>query len=263
MKLDDFRMMRRGIPLFELKKQDIQLLKPIEQRSKKRKHALLLFHGFTSTPAVFRAMLPLFSFYDAIFCPILPGHVSSLEVFSKVKAGDWLALAEEQGKTLSCEFEKLDVLGLSLGGLLGAHLSNVIKLNHLYLLAPAFELYSSLNCLIPLAKALKWLGFKELRSHPGDLYTEDYCEIAYRKMPLATIVELLTFIQQAPSPSTDCPTDLFLGEHDQVVSSKSVADRFNGQDNINIHWLAHSAHVIPLDGDIKQIVAYMKKQRNL
>lgn len=260
MKLDDFRLMRRGIPLFELEKKDSVLLNPVKIRSGRKKRALLMLHGFTSTPAVFRVMIPLLSFYDAIFCPTLPGHASSMNEFGKVSAKNWLAEVEKEGQMLSKEFKQVDVVGFSLGGLLASHLSYMIELNHLYLLAPAFDLYSSPSRLIFLAKLFSWLGFKSLRCRSGDLHTHEHFEIAYRTMSLNTVIELLKLIQDTPLPNSNCSTDLFLGQYDQVVSSKRVEERFRSQRNVQIHWLSHSAHIIPLDGDIATIIDCMKEK---
>ncbi|ASQ44750.1 alpha/beta hydrolase [Legionella clemsonensis] len=259
MNIDDFRAMRRGIPLFALDKKDVALMAPIERRNGEKKRALLLLHGFTSTPAVFRVMLPSLTFYDAILCPVLPGHADTLKAFAEVKAEAWLKTAEQSCELMLNEFEQVDVLGLSLGGILACHLSNQFKLHHLYLLAPALDLRLPLEHTLKLAKFLTCLGFQEVRGLSGDLFTNQHCEIAYRKLPLAAIIEIFNLIKQLSFNVPDCPTDVFLGCHDKVVSSWRVAARFANKDNVRIHWLSNSAHVIPLDGDIEQIIACMKE----
>ncbi|MDI9819655.1 MULTISPECIES: carboxylesterase [unclassified Legionella] len=259
MDIDDFRCLRRGNSLFCLDKKDTALLAPIEHRNGKKRRALLLIHGFTSTPAVFRTLIPSLSFYDAIVCPVLPGHAHNLEAFARAKAAEWLLLAEQYGKILTQEFEHVDVLGLSLGGLLACHLSNRFNINHLYLLAPALDLRLPLDRTLRFTKFLNWLGFKEIRSFAGNLYTDLHCEIAYRKLPLTSIIEIFTLIKQFQFITPHCPTDLFLGCHDLVVSSWRVAARFANKKDATIHWLANSAHVIPLDGDIEKIIACMKQ----
>ncbi|CEK12084.1 alpha/beta hydrolase [Legionella hackeliae] len=259
MNIDDFRAMRRGIQLFALDKKDEAILAPIEHRSGQRKSGLLLLHGFTSTPAVFREMLPSLSFYDAVICPVLPGHAEDLNAFANVKAEAWLKAAEQSCQLLVNEFEQVDVLGLSLGGVLACHLSNQFNLHHLYLLAPALDLRLPIEKVLRLAKFLTRLGFREVRGLSGDLYTDQHCEIAYRKLPLTAIIEIFNLIKQFSFNLPNCPTDVFLGCHDKVVSSWQVAARFANKDNVNIHWLSNSAHVIPLDGDIENIIACMKE----
>jgi carboxylesterase len=263
MDINDFRGMRRGTSLFALSKKDAALLNAIEQRNGRKERALLLLHGFTSTPAVFRTMLPSLVFYDTVICPILPGHAENLEAFANAKAEHWFNTAKQACEALIAEFKHVDVLGLSLGGLLACHLSNCFNIQHLYLLAPALDLYISPERTLKLAKALKWLGFKEIRGQSGDLFTNEQWEIAYRKLPLNAVIEIAKLIKEFSFISPTCPTDVFLGSHDKVVDSKRVAERFANLSNVAIHWLHHSAHVIPLDGDTEIILNCMKKYRNL
>ncbi|NSL18021.1 alpha/beta fold hydrolase [Tatlockia micdadei] len=260
MNIDAFRCMRQGKQLFTLSQQDAFLLAPIEQRNDKTHRALLLLHGFSSTPAVFRLLLPsLVLYYDAVLCPVLVGHGENLDSFAKVKANDWLAQTEETCEILLDQFAEVDVMGLSLGGILACHLSAKFSLHHLYLLAPALDLRLGLNHAVKLAKTLSWLGFRKVRAAAGNLYTSENYEIAYRQLPLSTIIEMLTLVQQFQFTVPTCPTDLFLGCHDLVVSSWRVADRFAEKDHINIHWLPNSAHVLPLDGDQSIILSCVKQ----
>lgn len=260
MKRDDFRCIRRGKPLFRLKKEDAFLLAPLERRNGKTSRALLLLHGFTSTPAVFRTILPSLSFYDAIFCPLLPGHGDNLETFAGIKAQNWIKAAEQSFLHLANDYQKVDVLGLSLGGLLACHLSSCFNLEHLYLLAPALHLRLSINSILNWANVLNYLGFTAVRNLAGDLHTNEHCEIAYRQLPLRPIIEIASLIKQFTLRLPSCPTDVFLGCHDHVVASEQVATRFANQKHIRIHWLANSAHVLPLDGDVLHIIECIKQQ---
>lgn len=259
MNLEDFRCMRRGVQLATLRAEDATLLKPFKRYGKEKGKVLLLLHGFASSPAVFRNLISGFTDYDAIVAPVLPGHGDSIKAFAQIKAKDWIASVEDHCARLVAEFQQVDVLGLSLGGLLACHLSNRFTLNHLYLLAPALDLTLPLDSAINAAKCLNYIGFRKLRSSAGNIYTPEHCEIAYRQLPLTTIIEILTLIKQFEFTLPNCPTDLFLGCYDEVVASRKVAARFAGCDNTTIHWLTKSAHVIPLDGDADMIAGCVKK----
>ena len=259
---DAFRCMRRGVQISTLSKKESTHLAPIEKRGSKNHRALFLLHGFSSTPAVFRLLLPGFSdSYDAVFCPVLAGHAETLDSFAKTKSNEWILQVEQAYEDLTKHYEQVDVLGLSLGGILACHLSTRFDLHHLYLLAPAIDLQLTVNYFLKLAKVLHWLGFRKIRSAAGNLYSTPHYEIAYRQLPLTTIIELLSLVQQFQFNPPTCPTDLFLGCHDEVVSSWRVADRFADKANINIHWLPNSAHVLPLDGDANVILSCI--QQNL
>lgn len=251
---DDFRCMRRGAQLGMVNPQDAQLLETIDRRNGHKRTALLLLHGFSSTPAVFRYLLAGLPKYDALIAPALPGHARDLEAFSQLKASELLTFVEQIAEQLINEYDEVDVLGLSMGGVLAAHLSTRFTLRHLYLLAPAFDLHLAVEKMIQFARFCKWLGFRQFRSMAGNLYTSHACEIAYRQLPLTSIIELLTFINEFTFICPSCPTDVFLGSHDEVVASHVVALRFANQEKVNIHWLANSAHVLPLDGDIDSII---------
>jgi carboxylesterase len=254
MNINDFCTMRRGSPVDILSFHEVEKLQPVIWRNGQRKNALLLLHGFGSTPAVFREMLPALTGYDAIMVPALPGHADSLDAFAAITVDKLLAYGDEVCACLVQEYDQVDVLGLSLGGLIATHLANRFKLHHLYLLAPAFDLHMALNRMLTLARWLNKLGFRYLRSAAGDIHTAKHTEIAYRQLPLSAIIEVLTLIKSFSFKNPSCPTDLFLGSHDSVVSSQQVAARFIDQDNVLIHWLTNSAHVLPLDNDINIIV---------
>ncbi len=263
MKADDFRYMRRGKQIGDLSPQDLHLLQAINHRqSSKTERALLVLHGFSSSPAVYRYLIPQITGYDAIVCPVLPGHADSIQAFSRVKATDWLATAQTHCASLIKEYKKVDVLGLSLGGLLACELAQQYPINHLYLLAPALKLHMNIPLMLKIAKFLKCLGFHNLRNRAGNILAEQYAEIAYRKLPLTTVIEMLQFAQRYQWTPPHCPVDLFLGLHDEVVASKEVEELFMALPEVKIHWLNRSAHVLPLDDDINEMIQCLNQHHS-
>lgn len=252
MNFNEFAYMRRGCRIAALESR--ARLAPIDIRKQGYGRALLLLHGFASSPAVYRLLAPKLQGYDAIVAPILPGHADSLASFAKVKAADWVLAAESHYETLAKAYQSVDVLGLSLGGLLASHLSQRYTLNHLYLLAPAFNVYSNNVVQRQLARLLAWLGIKHIPNYAGNLHTDTESELSYRKLPVSTIIEVFNFINNASPALPRCPTDIFLGKFDNVVDSGELAHRFARLPNVTIHWLKQSAHILPLDGDLKTIV---------
>ena len=258
MNSDDFRYMLRGKQLKSLSSQQAHLLAPIDIRGPGNDRALLLLHGFGSSPAVYRQLLPALSPYDAIVCPTLPGHSESLRAFTAVKAGDWLSTAEHACAALMKDYQRVDVMGLSLGGLLACYLSQRFALNHLYLLAPALKLQLNIPLSLMGARLLHWLGFHYLRNGAGNLCSSLYNELAYRQLPLTAIIEILTLVNTFQFIPPSCPTDLFLGRYDQVINSMQVATYFMNLPTCTTHWLPNSAHVLPLDEDIDTIIACLQ-----
>lgn len=254
MNKNDFRHMNRGKQLSSLAPHERQLLEPINQRGDKYDKALLLLHGFSSSPAAFRYLIPALKNYDAIVCPALPGHGESIEAFSRSKSDEWYSSAKGLCKELVDHYQQVDVLGLSLGGLLACELSKEFNLHHLFLLAPALKLNLNSVFMLKLAKLLKKIGFTHLRNAAGNLLNEDITELSYRKIPITVIIEILHYINQYQWLPPTCPTDLFLGNFDAVVSSSHVAQLFSSLPNAKIHWLKNSAHVLSLDNDKEEII---------
>ncbi|MCE0722212.1 alpha/beta hydrolase [Legionella resiliens] len=250
---NDFRFMRRGKQLFDLKREDFALLKPIRQLGTKQDRALLLLHGFTSSPAVYRYLIPQLNHYDALVCPVLPGHGDSIAAFAQATANDSLECVSQECDALFKEYQKVDVLGLSFGGILACQLSARFTFNHMFLLAPAFKLQMNTHQYLKLLTALQKFGFCELRGRAGNLITNTYAEISYRKIPIPALIELFTLINEYQWVTPNCPIDLFLGTHDSVVASKEVEKMFSHLPNTTIHWLVNSAHVLPLDNDLDMI----------
>lgn len=251
----DLRCMWQGKVLSTVNPSSVPLLKGLEQHRGEKNKALLLLHGFSSSPAVFRELIPHIQHYDGIVAPVLKGHAESLSAFSSVKQAEWFKQVESECEKLCANYERVDVLGLSLGGLLAYHLSYHFPLGHLYLLAPAFNLHLSLPCVLPTAYFLKKVGFHYLRAKAGNINTPGSCEIAYRQLPLPTIIEVLITIRDFQVTAPSCPTDLFLGRKDAVVDSERVAEKFADNQLVTTHWMEEAAHVLPLEEGANHFIA--------
>lgn len=259
MRPDDFRYMHRGKITATLNPADTALLAPIEYEGSGRDRALLLLHGFTSSPAVYRRLIPSLTMYDTLLCPVLPGHGESIDVFSKARAEDWLMCASLACERLVSTYQKVDVMGLSLGGILACSLSQRFQLNHLYLLAPALGLQRNLSLLLLAARVLKALGLNRIPNFAGNIHKEGHSELAYRQLPVSCIIEILSLIKTFQFVPPTCPVDLFLGRYDDVVSASKVMALFENLPNTHIHWLESSAHVLPLDGDADEILTCVRE----
>lgn len=255
----DFAWMWQGSIKKKFTPDDAHYLNPIMLKQKPGKHAILLIHGFSSTPAVFRTLLSALTEYNAVMIPVLPGHAHSIEQFSQVKATDWITHVEHACESLLRQYEYVDVLGLSLGGILAHHLAKKYAIHRLFLLAPAFFLRFPFNLGPAPAKCLHKLGLSSLQNQGGNIHGTTYHELTYRRLPLPAIMTILDFVYHYELTPVSCPTELFMGKHDAVVNVAKTLDWFKNQSNTNIHLLKQTAHVLPLDADHQHIGEVIKK----
>ena len=252
---DAFRCMRQGKNIAQLQPHDLQSMQEIKIEDGKKTRALILLHGFSSTPAVFRYFIPKIAGYNAIYAPVLPGHGQSIDAFAKVTAKQWISTVKDYIKEQVSGYQSVDVVGLSLGGVLAYEAVKSIPIRRLFLLAPAFDLRVSLPYSLMLAKAFQYMRFTSLRSAAGNICADNTYEIAYKQTPLPVLIEILTLIKTFEFTAPNCPVELFLGKHDNVIDNDTVAALFASNAQTTLHCLENSAHVLPLDADRDAIIA--------
>ena len=99
--------------------------------------AAMLLHGFATNKLDFMSIMPfLEKRYDAIFLEDLPGHGDngSLDEFT---VDNVINFVNEKYDELSLKYDKIDVYGYSMGGVLATYLAINKNVNRIILLAPA------------------------------------------------------------------------------------------------------------------------------
>lgn len=102
--------------------------------------AVLCLHGFTGSPGIYRKLAPrLQAAGFAVEVPLLPGHGTQPQDMTGVTLADWQAAAEAAYQSLAARYQRVHLVGLSLGGALACTLAAAHPaLTSLVLLAPAF-----------------------------------------------------------------------------------------------------------------------------
>lgn len=106
----------------------------------KIKHAVLLFHGFTTAP---QQLIAITTKLEAIKLPyqvpnILGFGLDTTQLLEKIRCEDWFRTALDQFDVLKLFAEEVSVVGHSMGGLLATFIAQHRTVKHLILSAPAF-----------------------------------------------------------------------------------------------------------------------------
>lgn len=116
------------------------------------KEAFLLCHGFTGTPReLSKVGDALAAMGIASYAPRYPGHGTDRDDFYATGAEDWLRCAIDGYLELRSEYETVNLLGHSMGGLIASLVAASFNAPRLILLAPAFKIR---NSSLPMSPAL-------------------------------------------------------------------------------------------------------------
>ncbi|MCK4667116.1 alpha/beta fold hydrolase, partial [Candidatus Dependentiae bacterium] len=88
------------------------------------KNGVILIHGFTSTPqAIIDLAEKIHKENFKVFLPKLPGHCTKWKDLTNITFEDWINTLENKALKLLKTSDKINIIGLSMGGTLGAILA--------------------------------------------------------------------------------------------------------------------------------------------
>lgn len=215
--------------------------------------AILCLHGFTATTVEVRQIAAYFSQQGYTICaPLLPGHGTSPIEMNKTGWKDWLGTAESSLVDLMKNYQKIFILGESMGGLLAIHLAaRYPTLLGAMIFAPAVK--------IPRLWMSKFLWpFKSNlnKGKPNDSIPQQ----SYKAFPLKAAASLYDFqrIVRRELHKVTLPVIIFQGKLDETVDPMGAVyayEHITSEDKEFI-LLESSAHIILLDSQlplVKQI----------
>lgn len=220
--------------------------------------AVLLIHGFTSTPA---SMTPWAQHLAAegfrVSVPVLPGHGSTWQRLNATRWPDWYADASWALDDLLVHGQPVFVAGLSMGGGLALRLAEERPgdVAGLILVNPSVIDPDRRLLATPLLK----LVIGSVAGIKSDIKKVGVVEEGYERLPLKALDSLrdLWKVTRRDLGKVSCPVVVFRSAIDHVVpavSSQTVIGQVGSLD-VTEHVLAESYHVAVLDNDAPQIFA--------
>jgi len=220
--------------------------------------AVLLVHGFTSTPA---SMTPWAKHLAAdgfrVSVPLLPGHGTVWQDMNRTGWRDWYAEVERAFDALRSQGQPVFVAGLSMGGGLALRLAEErgSQVAGLMLVNPSVLDPDKRLLATPLLKRITGsvAGIK------SDIKKEGVAEEGYDRLPLKALDSLRDLWRTTRNDlgRVTTPTIVFRSSVDHVVPtlSSQVVIQEIGATDVTEKVLANSYHVAVLDNDAPQIFA--------
>lgn len=237
---------------------------------------VLLLHGFTGTPQCMRYLAK--SFNEAKFTvsvPMLEGHGTSVEHFEQTNWQDWYKSAESAFQELKATCRTVMVAGLSMGGLLTAHLAHRHRrtIQAIGLLAtPLFLDGFAVRNIFPVVwnSPLKKLYKYQSKAAPSiaDPVARRRYQ-TYNKIPVgnvATLLELQAIVREELKHIHQ-PTMVIHSLHDTTVpyGNLDYIKAIVASEEVKTLTLKKSNHIITVDYEkeivAKKLIKFFKKYR--
>lgn len=210
---------------------------------------VLLIHGFTATTAEVRLMAEkLHSAGLTIAAPLLPGHGTHPDDLNRATWPMWLQKVKETYEQLLKDYQKVFVLGTSMGALLSLELAaQHPEIAGLMLFSPALKVESL--WLAPLIAPFK----AYLNKEPKD---PNLAWKGYTVYPLKGAAQLYQLQKHVKSilPKIDQPMLVFSGVNDTRISNEAIAPlltRVNSVEKQHIQ-MQNSGHFVMLEDDLDE-----------
>lgn len=226
--------------------------------------ACLVIHGYTGGPY---EVDPLADYLAEVTdwhvrVPTLPGHGEQLHL-EDVIYEEWIEAAENEFLKMQASYDKIYLIGFSMGGMIAAYLAGKYDVEKLVLLAPAGKFISLKYMSLHIGEALvdRLLG----KIDENKFYLRYKSKKA--QVPLKANLELIRLVKLARNylQSIDIPVFIAQGRKDALVPAKTTyyLDKEIASENVEIVLFDESDHMLCLGEDKdtlnKLVLEFLKK----
>ncbi|MEA5155196.1 alpha/beta hydrolase [Raineyella sp.] len=217
--------------------------------------AVLLCHGFTSTPSSLRPLADHLAArgYD-VSVPRLPGHGTTWREMNRTTWTDWYDREEQEYIRLAASHDLVFVGGMSMGGALAVRLAERHpEIPAVALVNPSIATFDRRYVFLPVLSRL----IPSIPGISGDIKNPGRREYAYDRTPLAAANSMRQLWKDvvAHLDRLTAPTLVFRSTVDHVVDDASLGLLRGAPCELTVRMLENSYHVATLDNDSPQVQA--------
>lgn len=214
------------------------------------KRGVLLIHGFTGSPAEMVLLgRHLRAIGYTVLAPRLCGHGTTPEELAATSRENWYHSACDGYHLLKGLCDEINVVGLSMGGLLAIRLGIAFDVRKVVSLSAPIQIADpNLRYLPPKEKSGGLYVRRERRKFRG---LPDTLSVSYKKTPLLSIHHLLDLIEDTINslPALEKPLLVVQSKNDHTVLAESAEFIYRKCESREkeLFWLARSGHLVTLD----------------
>jgi carboxylesterase len=216
---------------------------------------VLALHGFGDTPQTLAVLADgLAARGWAVRVPLLPGHGRTLKEFARTSADDWIAAARGEYAAMRARYDRVVLVGLSMGGALATILSGEgDSPAALVLLAPYLAMPRPLQVFARMSRlAALWTPYVGGRG--GDSIRdpiESARNLAYGATAPRLVAELASVVERAraAAPAVRAPTLMVQSRQDNRIAAADAEAAFQrlGSTGKELVWVDDGRHIITVD----------------
>lgn len=225
---------------------------------KDRVKAALLVHGFADTPYDMRPVGEYLASRGIASCaPLLAGHGTSVRDMEKTAWPDWVKPAEDAYKELASRYDKVYIVGFSMGGNIAVHLASKYDTAGIALLAPSIFMLERGRPVTTEAAIRDLSHFVMtdyiINNEEDAAYDMSAVKgrVVYTLFPVPCLRSLVNFMEltRFELPKVDEPVLVIQSVNDDTVDISGpgyVLDHISSADKKAV-WVERSRHLITLD----------------
>lgn len=223
--IDYFFVLKNPFPTHQVKS-TFKLGLPIYLKGNNNK-AILLIHGFTGSTYDFKDLaVRLNEKGYTVYAVRLPGHATDGIDFLSVKAEDWVREVYDKYLDLKAQYNKVYVVGYSMGGTLALYLGSFFDIDRIVLVAPGIKIKDELFEFAPFF-ALIFSKVKASNFIPSNIPELEYLDREYWQYTwVRPAVELRKLIKVVIRRIDKVKSSVLVivGDKDQVIDLKGVEE---------------------------------------
>lgn len=187
-----------------------------------KKIGILLIHGFTASPYEMKE-LGMFLNHKGfgVYGVRLPGHASNPSYLDKLTFVDMYEGLKYGYFVLKNNYDKVFIIGQSMGALLALEVAAFNKVEGVILLSPAFKIKDKKSIFVPILRKFIKLNKKEN-------FDEKYAKYYYDVRPVEGIYQLMKLSEHVKKVlhKIDIPIFIIQSKYDDIIDISGTIDSF-------------------------------------